>query len=184
MRSIVRRRTVELTVVLTVGSLALIFGVVGGVVPSSWLPHTAAVDVLAHVNAVLSVLALVSIGAGVLAVRRGDIDAHRRRMGAAFALFVAFLASYLYRITVAGTQPFTGPGVLEPVYLVILAVHVTLAIVCLPLLYYVLLLAAAYDRRELPETSHPRIGRIAAPLWAISFTLGLVVYVVLYIAPW
>jgi len=182
MRSLVRKRTVGFTVVLTVGSLALIFGVVGGVVPSSWLPQTDAVDALPHVNAALSVFALLAIGTGIRAVRRGAIDVHRRRMGAAFVLFVAFLASYLYRITVAGTASFGGPTVLEPVYLLVLAIHVTLAIACLPLVYYVLLLAYGYDRRELPETPHPRVGRIAATLWAVSFTLGLVVYVALYVA--
>ncbi|WEL20988.1 Uncharacterized membrane protein YozB, DUF420 family [Halorhabdus sp. BNX81] len=179
-----RERTVAVTTVLTISSLVVIFGVVGGVVPSSWLPRTDAVDALPHLNAALSALALIAIGAGIRAVHRGAIDAHRRRMGAAFGLFVAFLASYLYRITVAGTATFDGPSVLEPVYLLVLAIHVTLAIVCLPLVYYVLLLAYGYDRRELPQTPHPRVGRIAATLWAVSFTLGLVVYVALYVAPW
>ena len=68
--------------------------------------------------------------------------------------------------------------------LLVLAVHIVFAIVCLPLLYYVLLLAYGYDRRELSETPHPRVGRIAATLWAVSFTLGLVVYAALYVVPW
>ncbi|MFB6128235.1 MAG: DUF420 domain-containing protein [Halorhabdus sp.] len=181
MRSIVRRRTLAITGVLTVASLGVILGVVGGVVPPSWLPKTDYVDALPHLNAVFSVLALLAIGAGVRAVRQGDIDAHRRNMGLAFGFFVAFLASYLYRITVAGTTTFAGPAVLEPVYYLVLGVHVLLAIVCLPLVYYVLLLAFGYDRQELAETRHPRVGRVAATLWAVSFTLGLVVYAALYV---
>lgn len=184
MRSTIRTRTVELTVGLTIGSIAVIFAVVGGVIPASWLPRTDVVEVLPHVNAILSTFALLAIGSGIRAIRRGRIDAHRRRMGIAFALFVAFLVSYLYRLTVVGTKSFGGPPALEPVYLLVLAIHVTLAIVCLPLLYYVLLLATGYDQRELSETAHPRVGRFAATLWAVSFALGLVVYAALYAVPW
>ena len=184
MRSLVRRRTFGITGVLTVVSLGIIFAVVGGAVPPSWLPETDAVEALVHVNAILSVLALLAIGAGIRAVRRGAIDVHRRYMSAAFGLFVAFLTSYLYRLTVVGTTSFGGPAVLEPVYYLVLAVHVGLAIVCLPLVYYVLLLAYGYDRAALPETPHPRVGRIAATLWAVSFALGLVVYAALYVIPW
>ena len=184
MRSLVRRRTLAVTGVLTGISLGVIFGVAGGVVPASWLPKPDIVEAFVHVNAVLSVLALVAIGSGVRAVRNGAIDVHRRYMTAAFGFFVAFLASYLYRLTVVGTTSFDGPAALEPVYYLVLAVHVVLAIVCLPLLYYVLLLAYGYDRAELPETPHPRVGRIAATLWAVSFTLGLVVYAALYVIPW
>ena len=182
MRSTVRSHVPALTVILTVVSLALIFGVVGGMVPDL-LPHApdAVLDGLPHLNAVLSVLALGAIGLGMLAIRRGDVSAHRRRMAAAFVLFVVFLCSYLYRIAIEGSTTFQGPAVIEPVYYLLLAIHVGLAILCLPLLYYVLLLAYSYETSELAVTNHPRVGRIAAPLWAISFTLGIVVYLALYV---
>lgn len=183
MRSVVRTHVGFVTATLSVVSLAAVFGVVGGVVPSRLLPHAppAVLDALPHLNAVLSALALLAIGSGLLAIRRGDVSAHRRRMAAAFGLFVAFLASYLYRIAVEGTTSFAGPAAIEPVYYGLLAVHVGLAIVCLPLLFYVLALAYGYDVGELGGTNHPRVGRIAASLWAISFALGIVVYLALYV---
>jgi putative membrane protein len=43
------------------------------------------------------------------------------------------------------------------------------------------LIASTHDVSELPETAHPRLGRIAAALWLISFALGIVVYAMLYL---
>jgi len=34
---------------------------------------------------------------------------------------------------------------------------------------------------ELPHTDHPRAGKVAAGLWLVSFTLGIVVYLMLYV---
>jgi putative membrane protein len=183
MRSTVRSHALALTTILSVISLGLIFGVVGGVVPSQLLPRApdTVLAALPHLNAALSGLALIAIVAGLAAIRRGDVQTHQRRMGAAFGLFVGFLVSYLYRITIEGPTSFGGPAVVEPVYYLLLAIHVGLAILSLPLLYYVLLLAYGYDADELAATNHPRVGRIAAPLWAISFVLGIVVYLALYV---
>ncbi|WP_135661779.1 DUF420 domain-containing protein [Halorhabdus rudnickae] len=183
MRSTVRRHVPLLTAVLSAVSLALVFGVVGGLVPSGMLPRTsdAVIEALPHLNALLSTLALVAIGTGLVAIRRGDVRAHQRWMGTAFLLFVGFLCSYLYRIAIEGSTTFRGPAAIAPLYYLLLAIHVSLAILCLPLLYYVLLLAYGYDAAELSETNHPRVGRIAAPLWATSFALGIVVYLALYV---
>jgi len=183
MRSTVRSYTRSLTVLLTVVSLALIFAVVGGALPSSVLPHgpEALLAALPHVNAAISALALVAIAGGLRAIRRGDVPAHRRWMTTTFTLFVLFLCGYLYRIAIEGSTTFGGPAAIAPVYYLLLAIHVGLAILCLPLLYYVLLLAYGYDTDTLAETNHARVGRIAAPLWAISFTLGIVVYLALYV---
>lgn len=67
------------------------------------------------------------------------------------------------------------------VYLPLLAVHIFLAVVCVPLVYYALLLASAYSPAELRQTSHGRIGRYAATLWLVSFSLGIAVYVLLHV---
>jgi putative membrane protein len=67
------------------------------------------------------------------------------------------------------------------VYLPVLAIHILLAIVAIPTVYYVLLLAASYPVSELAETNHPRAGKVAATLWLVSFALGIVVYAMLYL---
>ncbi|WP_276271848.1 DUF420 domain-containing protein [Haloarcula litorea] len=180
----VRERVPELTGLLTVVSLALVFGAVLGAIPRGAIPAApaSALAAIPHVNAALSAAAIATIVGGVRAIRRGDVARHRRSMLAAFGLFVAFLALYLYRITLVGPTEFAGPAVVETyVYLPLLAVHVLLALVAIPAVYYVLLLALSHPVSELGETNHPRAGRLAASLWLVSFTLGIVVYAMLYV---
>lgn len=169
--------------VLSVISLALIFGAVLGVFEGS-LPHAseAIVDAIPLVNAIISAVAIGTISTGWRAIRNEKIGRHRALMVVSLVLFVVFLVLYFYRITLEGPTPFPGPEMIyQYVYLPILAIHILLALLCIPLLYYVLLLALSHTPEELPRTNHPRVGRIAAPLWVITFALGIVVYLLLYV---
>jgi putative membrane protein len=181
-----RNRVRELTAVLSVVSLAVVFGTAGGFVPSGALPRVAPlVEAIPHLNAALSATALLTIVLGVRAIRRGDVERHRLAMMTTTALFLAFLLCYLYRIALEGPSGFPGPSTVERfLYLPLLAVHILLAVVSIPLVYYVLLVAITRPVAAVRESLHPRVGRVAATLWAISFALGIVVYLLLYVVPW
>lgn len=171
------------TGLLTVVSLALVFGAALRVIPPSAFPHVESlISVIPHLNAAISLTAIGTICAGWYFIKSGEVRKHRRAMLVSFVLFVVFLALYLYRVILEGPTSFSGPTMIKTYfYLPLLAIHILLAIVCVPLLYYVLLLAATRPVSEIYETNHRRIARIAAPLWLISFTLGVVVYVLLYV---
>jgi putative membrane protein len=174
----------ELAGVLSVVSLGLVFGAVAGVVPAEALPRApdAAIAAIPHVNAAISVVAVGVIAAGWRAIRRGNVERHRRAMVSGFVLFGAFLALYLYKVSLEGTKGFDGPAAVETfVYYPVLGVHMLLAVVCVPLLFYVLLLALTRPVSEIPLTNHPRFGRVTAALWLTSFVLGTVVYLLLYV---
>lgn len=185
MEYVPRDRVKPLAAVLSIVSLAVVFAAAGGRIPQSTVPAAPKwfLDLIPHINVVISAVAITTITLGWRAIRRGAIDRHRVAMLTSFGLFATFLALYLYRIVASGgPQEFPGPVMVEQfVYLPILAIHITLAIVCIPLLYYALLLASAYPVTELPRTSHARIGRVAASLWLISFVLGIVVYLLLHV---
>lgn len=179
-----RGRVPELTGLLSLVSLALVFGAVGGAIPPALLPAApdSLVAAIPHVNAAVSAIAIGTIVSGVRAIRRGAVERHRRLMVTTFALFVTFLVLYLYRVTLEGPTAFAGPSVIETyVYFPVLAIHILLAIAAIPTVYYTLLLAATHPISELRETNHPRAGKLAATLWLISFTLGIVVYLLLYV---
>jgi putative membrane protein len=179
-----RDRVPELTGLLTVVALALVFGAVLGVIPRTALPRAPEwfLAAIPHVNAAVSVLAIVVILAGWRAIRRGEVTRHRNAMLAGLALFATFLVLYLYRVTLEGPADFPGPATVEQfVYFPILGIHILLAIACIPLLFYVLLLALTRPASELAGTNHPRVGRVAATLWLVSFALGTVVYLLLYV---
>jgi putative membrane protein len=179
-----RREIPILTALLSVVSLALVFGAALRVVPVSSLPQAdpALLAAVPHVNAVVSTAAIVTILAGVRFIRRDEVAKHRATMLASFGLFVVFLALYLYKVALEGPATFPGPDtVYRFFYLPLLAVHILLAVVCVPLLYYVLLLAATRPVSAIYDTAHRRVGRVAASLWLVSFVLGDVVYLLLYV---
>ncbi|EMA43079.1 DUF420 domain-containing protein [Halobiforma nitratireducens] len=185
MEYVPRERVRTLTAVLSVVSLAVVFAAAGGRIPQSTVPAAPqwVLDLIPHVNVAISAAAIGTITVGWRAIRRGNVDRHRLAMLASFSLFVAFLVLYLYRlVATGGPQPFPGPdAVYQFVYLPLLAIHIFLAVVCIPFLYYVLLLAFSHPIDELRRTAHARFGRIAASLWLISFALGIVVYVLLHV---
>ncbi|GAA0229712.1 DUF420 domain-containing protein [Haladaptatus pallidirubidus] len=184
MESTVRNNVPALTALLTVISLALVFAAVLGIVPKGSIPRApdSVLGAIPHVNAVISIIAVGVIGTAWRDIRRGNVARHRAGMLTGVVLFVAFLGFYLYRVSLEGPTEFAGPEtVYQFLYLPVLAIHMLLAIACIPLLYYVLLLAISYPINELSGTNHPRVGRIAATLWLISFSLGVVVYTLLYV---
>ncbi|GAB3312989.1 DUF420 domain-containing protein [Haloplanus rallus] len=179
-----RNRVPALTAVLTAASLALVFGAVLGAIPRGAVPRApeAVLTAIPHVNAAVSAVAVVTIAAGIAFARRGEFDRHRAMMLTSAALFAVFLVLYLYKVTLVGPAEFPGPDAVRRwVYLPLLAVHILLAIVCIPLLYYVLLLGTTRPVAALADTAHARVGRVAAALWLLSFVLGNVVYGLLYL---
>jgi len=180
----VREHVPAVSGILSVVALALVFAAALQAIPQTLLPRApdAVLEAIPHVNAVVSATAVGTIVVGVRAIRRGDVARHRAAMLSTTGLFALFLVAYLYRVALLGPSDFSGPPLVEGViYPGILAVHILLAIVCVPLVIYVLLLALTHSVPELRETRHPTVGRVAAALWLISFTLGVVVYLMLYV---
>lgn len=184
MRTQAADRVPELTGLLSLVSLALVFGAALGVLPADALPRApkSVLAAIPHVNAGISVAAIAVIASGWYWIRQGLVRRHQWAMVAGFVLFGAFLALYLYKVSLTGPTPFDGPErVATFVYYPVLGVHVLLAVVCVPLLFYVLLLALTRPVTEIPLTDHPRFGQITAVLWLASFALGTVVYALLYV---
>ncbi|EMA68240.1 hypothetical protein C461_06649 [Halorubrum aidingense JCM 13560] len=178
-----RENVPALTALLSAVALALVFGAVGGAIPSGLLPRASdgVLAAIPHLNAAISATAIATILLGWRAISRGNVRRHKAFMLTSFGLFAAFLAGYLYRLILVGTAEFPGPElVYSYVYLPFLAVHILLAIVCVPFVFYALLLAATRPYRELYHTRHAQIGSVAAALWLISFTMGIGVYLMLY----
>ncbi|ADJ15221.1 DUF420 domain-containing protein [Halalkalicoccus jeotgali] len=185
MQQQVREHVPALTGVLTAISLALVFSAALGYVPRTLVPAAPewVVRAIPHANALISLSAIGTISLGWYWIRRGRVRTHRLAMVASTGLFAGFLALYLYRLVLlGGPEPFPGPEtVYQFVYLPLLGIHILLAVVCIPLVYYALLLAVSYPVGELGRTRHPTVGRIAASLWLVSFSLGIVVYTLLHV---
>jgi putative membrane protein len=167
------------TAVVSVVGYGAVVAVFAGVVPFPELSR-ATVDLLSHAIAAINLTALAAIVVGVRAVRRGDVERHHRAMTVAFALILTFLAVYLVKVGGGGTKLFEGPAVVKSyLYLPMLAVHLLLSVVSVPLVVDALVLGTVTPVDELPDTRHPRVGRIAVAAWGLSLALGLVTYLLL-----
>ncbi|ERH12945.1 MAG: putative membrane protein, partial [halophilic archaeon J07HB67] len=71
-------------------------------------------------------------------------------------------------------------GTVKAAYLGMLAIHILLSVVSVPVVLYALTLAATHSVGELrSETPHRKIGRVAAGSWLLSLSLGVVTYFLL-----
>ena len=130
---------------------------------------------IAAFNACLNLTSAVLLVAGYRFIRRRRIDLHQRCMVGAVSASGLFLVLYVVRFSLTGTHAFAGPEALRPVYLTILFSHMFLAVVILPLVIRLLLLA----RRE-RFAAHRRLARWTFPMWLYVSVTGLTVYVMLY----
>ncbi len=131
-----------------------------------------AIHQLPHVLAAINAASIVVLSYGYSRIRAGDRDRHRRTMKVAVALGVAFLAVYLYYHAHAGLAKFGGAGVIRPIYVTLLAIHVLAAFVTA-----VLVPLAVYHALRQRFATHKRFTRVAWPLWMFVSVSGLVVYV-------
>ncbi len=128
------------------------------------------------VNALLNTTTAVLLVTGYRFIRRGNVPAHRRCMGAAVAVSAVFLASYLTYHAEVGSIRFTETGWPRPLYFTVLLTHTVLAAAVVPLVLVTLVraLRARFDR-------HRRIARWTLPIWLYVSVTGVVVYLMLYV---
>jgi uncharacterized membrane protein YozB (DUF420 family) len=133
-------------------------------------------ETLAALNAGLNATAGVLLVLGYLAIRRRDVERHKRLMIAALGVSVLFLISYLTRIALAGEhREFPDLGWVKTLYLVILGTHTLLA-AAVPFLALRTVFLAWKERWE----SHRRLARWTFPIWVYVSVTGVVIYAMAY----
>lgn len=127
------------------------------------------------INATLNALSAFFLIVAYLAIRRLDIDTHRRWMLAAATTSAIFLVSYLVYHYRVGSVRFGGSGSARTVYFAILGSHTLLAIVVVPFVLRTLFLGL--KRRD---EHHRRIAKWTFPIWLYVSLTGVIVYIMLY----
>ncbi|MFB6223026.1 MAG: DUF420 domain-containing protein [Haloarcula sp.] len=178
LQSRARARPRSVTAVVSVAGYALVFGAFGGVLP---LPNFSreTVILLGDAIAVVNSIALLAILAGVYFIRNDRVQKHRAAMLTAFSLIMAFLLLYILKVGGGFEKEIATEGLVRGVYLVMLAVHILLSAVSVPVVVHAVVLGLTHSPAELRETIHARVGRIAVSAWGLSLFLGLVTYVML-----
>ncbi|MFM9963300.1 MAG: DUF420 domain-containing protein [Planctomycetaceae bacterium] len=143
------------------------------------------------VNATLNSVATVLLVRGWRLIRRGQRDAHKRTMLAAFGVSVAFLACYLtyhfalQHYTGSGSKKFAGVGLIRPVYFTILISHIVLAGFVPFLAAAAIWLGLKADKRERLGLSanwsgHRKVAKVTFPVWLYVSITGVVIYFLAY----
>lgn len=138
----------------------------------------------AFVNSIVSLLLL----AGLMVVKQGKYEQHKKIMMAALILSVIFLLSYICHHLFAGETKFGDidhDGVVTEAekalvggkrtfYYIILATHIPLAAIILP---FVLFTAYRALIGEWPK--HIKLARITWPIWLYVSVTGVLVYLLI-----
>ncbi|MDQ2071420.1 DUF420 domain-containing protein [Haloarcula sp. NS06] len=178
LQSRARARPRLVTAVVSVVGYALVFGAFGGVLP---LPEFSndTVILLGDAIAVVNSIALLAIIVGVYFIKNNQVQKHRAAMLTAFTLIMVFLALYILKVGGGFEKAIDVDGFVWTAYIVMLAIHILLSAVSVPVVVHAVVLGLTHSPAELRETIHARVGRIAVSAWGLSLFLGLVTYVML-----
>jgi len=133
------------------------------------------IPVLPHLQAGLNVTTICLISVAYYNIRRENHEAHRQFMIAALVVSALFMVSYLTYHSQVGNVKFAGDGGVRPFYFTILATHIILAGLIVPMVISTAFLAlrGRYER-------HRRIARWTFPIWIYVCVSGVAVYLMAF----
>ena len=127
---------------------------------------------LPHFQAILNGAATLLLLVGYSAISNNKRETHRRCMIGALTVSTIFMISYLTYHAEVGYAPFAGQGLIRPVYFTMLASHVILAAVIVPLV-----ILTVYFALTANFSKHPKLARWTLPLWLYVSVSGVLIYV-------
>ena len=123
------------------------------------------------VNAVLNGLATIALVTGYYEIRERRVLHHRASMFGAFFFSSIFLVSYLVNFTLHGETRFNRFNPWWPFYWKLLASHIVLSTVALPLILITFFLSLTGR-----FAAHKKLARWTFPIWLYVSVTGVVVY--------
>lgn len=129
------------------------------------------VPFMPHFQAILNSAATLLLGTGYYFIRRDRRRLHRYCMVSALVVSSLFMVSYLTYHARVGYMPFSGQGIVRPFYFTLLASHVILAALIVPLV-----LSTVWFALRQNFSRHPRMARWTLPLWLYVSVSGVVIY--------
>jgi len=122
-------------------------------------------------NAVLNALCTVALIIGFGYIRGRRIPQHRAAMFTAFFFSSIFLVSYLTNFTLHGETHFNRLSPWWPFYWKLLASHIFLSVVALPMILITFFLSLT---GRFP--AHKKLARYTFPIWLYVSITGVIVY--------
>ena len=126
---------------------------------------------LPPLQAILNTIATILMITGYYFIRHKKEAAHRICMLGTLIVSVLFFTSYSFYHLNIGYVPFTGQGVIRPIYFTILSTHVLLAVLTLPLVIMTVTFILNGQRDK-----HRWIVRWTLPIWLYVSITGVIIY--------
>ena len=126
---------------------------------------------LPALNALLNGFSAIALCVGLYLIKHGRRQGHRTSMLLAFGFSSLFLVSYIVNHALHGDTHFPAQGTIRIVYLSILASHIFLSIVALPLV-----LTTFFFSLSGRFVMHRRIARFTFPIWLYVSVTGVIVF--------
>jgi putative membrane protein len=129
---------------------------------------------LPALNALLNGLCAIALCTGLYFIKHHNQEAHRNSMLTALTLSAIFLVSYIVNHALHGDTIFPGHSPVRTLYLSLLASHVILSIVALPMVLVTFFLSLTGR-----FAMHRRIARFTFPIWLYVSITGVAVFLFL-----
>lgn len=159
-----RKLIIAVSIIIPV-TIAALFGIKVQGYDFYFLP-----PIYATINAITAMLLI----SAFLAIKNGKRLLHERIMKTCIGLSVCFLVLYVIYHMTSETTHFGGTGLIRYVYLFILATHIILSIVIIPMVLFSFVRALSGDFER-----HKKLSKVTFPLWMYVAVTGVVVYLMI-----
>lgn len=128
-------------------------------------------------DALMNGVTTAAILVGFVLIRLGRVRPHRRAMFTAFVCSTLFLAGYVLDHSLHGTASYPPHGRFHGLYVALLASHLALSVLALPLVLATFFLSLSHS-----IAAHRRLAHWVYPLWLYIAVSGLASYLMLHLA--
>lgn len=129
---------------------------------------------LPPIYAAINGLTAMLLVAAVMAIKNGNKSLHQKLMSVCLGLSLLFLVLYVAYHMTSDSTSYGGEGVIKYVYLFILASHILLSIIVIPLVL------KTYLKGYLgQDAKHRKLAKITFPIWLYVAVTGVVVYLMI-----
>lgn len=154
--------------------VSILIPVVVAVLSRVRIPNIAPLDMLPPIYAIINGATAILLVVAVIQIKRGNKSKHQVLMKINILLSLLFLIMYIAYHVTSEMAIYGGEGIIRYVYYVILASHIILSGILVPL---VLL---TYKHAALGEyLKHRKLAKITFPIWFYVAVTGVVVYLMI-----
>jgi len=129
---------------------------------------------LPALNALLNSMSAVLLLFGYKAILDRNFTRHMKFNLTAFVTSTFFLISYVIYHNFHGSTPFTGDGIIRPIYFFILITHIILSALVMPMILTSFYLAFSGKLKL-----HRKVSKVTLPVWLYVSVTGVMVFFVL-----